>query len=227
MSRRNVSEEFLSNALDKLQQSVTVSIATEVKRSIEALKETILNNLIEENKALLQKVKILESEISSISDRLYYLESNQVDQQQRSRRNNLELHGIPNVVDDNELEETVVDLLNKIAVTPINRNEIDACHRLQRKSGIIPVIIRFLCRKRRDELYGNRMKYKGMNLDEKGIKNLYLNENYTKEIKKLSYQCRKLKRDNKLAKLSTENGRNKVNFSLTETQWTFANHETD
>ena len=45
MSRRNVSEEFLSNALDKLQQSVTVSIATEVKRSIEALKETIIINL--------------------------------------------------------------------------------------------------------------------------------------------------------------------------------------
>ena len=103
MSRRNVSEEFLSNALDKLQQSVTVSIATEVKRSIEALKETIINNLIEENKVLLKNVKTLESEVSLISDRLYYLESKQIEQQQRSRRNNMELHGIPNTVDDNNL----------------------------------------------------------------------------------------------------------------------------
>ena len=110
---------------------------------------------------------------------------------------------------------------------PVKRDEIDACHRLQRKTGNKPVIIRFLCRKRRDELHANRMKYKGMNLDDKGIRNLYLNENFAKDIKKLSYQCRKLKRANKIAKLSTENGRIKIKFSLSESRWSFVNHEMD
>ena len=58
------------------------------------------------------------------------IQNNNVDQY--SRRNNVEISGIPRSVSDNQLEEKVVDILKAIDVNIIS-NEIDAFHRLGKK----------------------------------------------------------------------------------------------
>ena len=58
------------------------------------------------------------------------IQNNNVDQY--SRRNNVETSGIPQSVNDNQLEEKVVDILKAIDVN-ITTNEIEVCHCLGNK----------------------------------------------------------------------------------------------
>ena len=62
------------------------------------------------------------------------IQNNNVDQY--SRRNNVETSGIPQSVNDNQLEEKVVDILKAIDVN-ITTNEIEACHRLGKKTKML------------------------------------------------------------------------------------------
>ena len=52
--------------------------------------------------------------------------------EQYSRRNNVEISGIPQSVSDNQLEEKVVDILKVIDVS-ITTNKVEASHRLGKK----------------------------------------------------------------------------------------------
>ena len=74
------------------------------------------------------------------------IQNNNLDQY--SRRNNVEISGIPQSVSDNQLEEKVVDILKAIDVS-ITTNEIEACHRLgkKKKNVIVRVINRKHCLK--------------------------------------------------------------------------------
>ena len=58
------------------------------------------------------------------------IQNNNVDQY--SRRNDVEILGIPQSVSDNQLEEQVVDILKAIDVN-ITTNETEVCHRLGNK----------------------------------------------------------------------------------------------
>ena len=70
------------------------------------------------------------------------IQNNNVDQY--SRRNNVETSGIPQSVNDNQLEENFIDILKAIDVN-ITTNEIEACHRLGKKNK--NVIVRVINRK--------------------------------------------------------------------------------
>ena len=68
--------------------------------------------------------------------------------QQYSRRENIEIIGIPDNISDNELEPIVLRILNSIGVN-ITSFDITACHRLkkERNSSKRNVIVRFVSRK--------------------------------------------------------------------------------
>ena len=76
------------------------------------------------------------------------IQNNNLDQYNYSRRNNVEISGIPQSVSDNQLEEKVVDILKAIDVN-ITTNEIEACHRLgkKKKNVTVRVITRKHCLK--------------------------------------------------------------------------------
>ena len=46
------------------------------------------------------------------------------------RENNIEISGIPNLIEDNELENKSFEVLNLIMPTKINTMDLQACHRL-------------------------------------------------------------------------------------------------
>ena len=49
--------------------------------------------------------------------------------EQYSRRNNIELAGIPNLIKDNVLEETIINICKEHGID-ISPMDIEACHRL-------------------------------------------------------------------------------------------------
>ena len=163
MSRKNVTESFLLEELKELKLSLTTILTDQMNKSISILREHVIDKLIEENAKLQDRLNLME-------DRVQKLETVLADSNQYSRKNNIELSGIPNNVSDEDLEDKCLELLNKIVVIPITSAEIDACHRLPTREGTKPVIIRFLGRKRRDEIISKRNKFNEIDLSDHGIR---------------------------------------------------------
>ena len=187
----------LLSALSKFESNLMQNI-TNLKDEVINLKDIIIKNLQDENKRLKTKENVLENKIIDLE-----IQNNNLDQY--SRRNNVEISGIPQSVSDNQLEEKVVDILKAIDVN-ITTNEIEACHCLgkKKKNVIVPVINKKHC------LKTLRNKKKLMSIDKNSIgipnANLFIDENLTPASSKLAFNCRKLKRDGEIEKCYTING---------------------
>ena len=112
--------------------------------SLSKIKGSIIEALREENSLLHQKIEKLESRIS-------VLETDLNKQDQYSRRNNLDIQGIPDTVSDNQLEEKVIEIFNQINVK-IDKFDIEDCHRMGKlkKTTIVS--------------FGNRKNFKAIEL---------------------------------------------------------------
>ena len=230
----NCTEKFVIDTVEELKASLLDAISIEIKKSIDALKSSIIDSLVKDNKILSKKVKTLENEIDHLHDRVYDMEVGLIDQQQRSRRNNLEITGIPNDVLDTNLEKTVINLFNRNLEDDdeLDEKEIDAIHRLPAKEGKVkPVVMRLVSRKRRDQLLKSGRELTNMNLSFLGIKadddKIYVNEHFSPDIKTFSYFCRKLRREHKIFKFNTENGQIKIKLKENDKWWKKIKHEQD
>ena len=192
-----------------------------------------MNNVIGElkkrNLSFNNKIKQLEADMEFYSDKTYDLEVSLFDQQQRARRNNLEIHGILGAINDNELEKIVIEIINdnKLVGDKLENYEIEACHRLPSKNKNVskPIIVRFLSRKRRDEIAPKRIviadlsKYSLISNTK-----LYINENLSPHFKKLVYFSRKLKSEGLLNRYKIDNSKLKIQLP-NEQRWKSINHE--
>ena len=86
------------------------------------LKDVIIKDLQVEKQRLRSRIINLEKKVIS-------LEENSNSLVQYGRRNNLEITGIPDDVDDQKLEEKVIQMLDKIDVNVSSKN-VEACHRI-------------------------------------------------------------------------------------------------
>ena len=86
------------------------------------MRKNIIDNLVQCNKELQEKVKALE-------ERVNHLEISGECTNQYGRRNNVEIAGIPNDVDEGELEDKIIDIYNELDIK-IKKRNIEACHRL-------------------------------------------------------------------------------------------------
>ena len=110
---------------------------TDLKDEVINLKYGTIKNLQDENKRLKTEGNVLENEIINLE-----IPNSNVDQY--SRRNNVEIPGIPQLVCESQLEEYVVGILKAIYVN-ITSKEIEAFHRLGKKKE--NVIVQFINRK--------------------------------------------------------------------------------
>ena len=218
-----VTEAFLTNSLDALKANLLDTLDIQLKNSIEALKTEIIENLINENKRLSKKCDELEKKVSELYntdddliDRLYELECGVYDQNQRSRKNNIEISGVPNDVLDENLENTIVTILNECMPeqgTNICSSDIEACHRLPAKNGPKPVIVRFHSRKIRNTAFELRRSINNFDHSRFGIEEndkLWVNDNLSPMMKKLHFYARKLKRANKISRMTSDYGLLKI-----------------
>ena len=126
--------------------------------------------------ALTKRIETLET-VTSISNRIEKIERDGYSSQQYTRRESVELIGVPDdITDQKKLEEKVVQIFQHAGVKVTTR-DFHAIHRLKQKSKIIAK-----CVNRRDAIAILRAKKKLRELDEGGKKKLgvsgkvYVNE---------------------------------------------------
>ena len=176
----NAAPPDLLSALSKVESNLMQNI-TDLKYEVINLKDIIIKSLQDENKRLKTKVNVLENKIIDLK-----IQNNNVDQY--SRRNNVEIAGIPQPISDSQLEEKVVDILKEIDVN-ITLNEIEACHRLGKKKK--NVIAQVIDRKHPLQALRNMEKLKSIDKNAIGIlnANLFISENLTPVNSKLAFNC--------------------------------------
>ena len=117
----------------------------QIQEDINEIRNKIIENLLETNKMLQKKVENLEIKIENL-EKKKTIEFESMNQY--VRRNNMEIAGIPNIVSDKDLEEKVVNILDKINIK-VDESDIEACHRLPatKRNPVKRTIVRFVNRK--------------------------------------------------------------------------------
>ena len=97
---------------------------------------------------------------SKLEQKLVEFECSTNNVEQYARKNNIIISGIPDSVDNNQLEDSVTEILTDINVN-VESNDIEACHRIGKKDsriGSTKTIIRFVNRKHTKQALYNKKK---------------------------------------------------------------------
>lgn len=176
-------------------------------------KDEIISQLREENINLKNELEKVKTELKKKGDDLIEVERDVIDLQQYVRRNNVEICGIPDSVENKNLEKTVVKIAEIIGVD-VKSNDIEACHRLAKRrneGGPKRTIVRFVNRKNCESLLRNKKK---LNYDETknklnhiGIRNnLFINSNLSPYNKFLWGKCKHLYEEGMIDRFWVYNG---------------------
>ena len=95
---------------------------------IKNLTETV-SRLLDKHEQLNSQILICKNVNKHLEEKVAKLEKAQAMSEQYSRRNNIELAGIPNSIKDNVLEETIINICKEHGID-ISPMDIEACHRL-------------------------------------------------------------------------------------------------
>ena len=131
---------------------------------------------------------------------------------QYARRETLEIVGIPVSVQDNDLENSVIEIFNTIAV-PASAFDFHACHRIKGNK----TIVKFTHRKHAIDVSKNKHKLKGAKFTEKSVlngKKIYINDSLCPNYRFLWSKCNELRKAGKIHTVRTNNGT--VNIKLNE-----------
>ena len=191
--------------------SFDYSKITSIKQLVALLKERDgqLKKRDEDIEKLTTRLEALES-ADSISQRVERLEREGYRQQQYSRRECIELVGLPDELYGNALEEKVVEAFGHAGVN-VTKRDFHAVHRLRNKAVVIAK-----CVNRRDATAILRSKKKLREVDDAGKAKLgvkgkvYVNESLCPEYRRLYGICTALYRKKMLTTAFTINGTIKV-----------------
>ena len=157
-------------------------IKSSIEKGIHQLREQVINNLVEANKQLQGKVRLLENAVTKLQGELEA-------SQNYSRLNNIVISGIPKEVDHKDLEKAAIGVMNACLESPINARDFEACHRISPKSN--DVVCRVVNRKDVDEALDNRANLRNLDKAAAGLPlmtgNVYLNSHLTPYKAKIVY----------------------------------------
>ena len=124
---RGKKQELCSNQDDNLLAKMEENILNnmnnkfvDLKNEISNLKDIIIKRLQDENQRLQEKCKKLEEKVINVESDVNSLNQN-------GRRNNIVFTGIPDSVNDEDLESTVTSILKDIDVA-VDSSDIEDCH---------------------------------------------------------------------------------------------------
>ncbi|XP_077985930.1 uncharacterized protein LOC144440433 [Glandiceps talaboti] len=184
----------MEGTLQDLQQSVTYvsNSFDEFTRQLQSLKN--------ENKGLKEQLAKTTNELNDL--------------QQYTRRNNLELSGLPEE-EDEDTDDIVVRVAAAAGVN-ISPDDIDISHRLPRRTNRqgqqqpATIIVKFVRRTVRNKLYNSKKHLKDKTARNIGYTNnnrLYINENLTPTNKHLFYEANQLRNTKQWKFIWTYNGK--------------------
>ena len=102
-----------------------------------------LNNIRIDNKKM-------NFEIDNLNEEIYQMDCKIIENNQYARRESLIITGIPDNINQNQLEDSVLHILRSIGLPSISSYNITACHRLMKKTKDrfpAQTIVRFTNRK--------------------------------------------------------------------------------
>lgn len=130
------------------------------------------------------KKKVQKIEASSSGQGVQSLQRQVNNLEQYLRRQNLEIHGIPEAANETLLS-TLHELAGKLELPEVKETDIDGLHRLPAKPGKIPaILVRFVSRKMRDNWMEKRGQLKANNSE------VYFLDNLTPQTKKLLWMMK-------------------------------------
>ena len=149
-----------------------------LEKEIVVLK-TCVNKLLNQNNSLGKTNKLLTEDIENLYDRMYNNEFRLYELCQYSRRENIELHNIPETIHQNQLEGDVIKVLGSIGMQ-IVLYDLVAIHRIGIKLPYIDrkVIVRFINRKHAYTSKKNSKKLKNTE-----YRNIFISENLCPEYR--------------------------------------------
>ena len=200
--------------LKSLNKPELLAEAIKMKANLENLDEEIINSRFDR---LEKKIKASNDLLLQQDELIYQMEKQIYQLQQYNRRENIEIIGLPDNINNSELEKTVINILNKIGVS-VTSFDIAACHRLKKKNGrrSANVIVRFVCRKKAIECLKNKKLLKSKVSEFKlFIIYLFIIENLCPNYQSAYNYCHKLKAEGKIDSLWTFNGI--INFRKKDT----------
>jgi len=162
------------------------------------------------------KLAVLESDLSiaknvncKLYERITDLERrmNQVDQY--SRRECLNVSGVPSNVTNNNLETTVLKILEKIG-SPVAPENVEAIHRLKSFNNSHRVILKLSRRKDVFKVFTCKKNLKGIDLSDLNIEagtKIYINESLSGAYKHMWNECKSLRQRGLLHSFWVYNGK--------------------
>jgi hypothetical protein len=172
------------------------SLQEQLAQTTDAVKEQTAKN-----EELLKKLEEVVSENIQLRKRVESLEAKLDECEQYSRRNTIEIHGIP--AQPNETQEDVMELVKKVGTglgVEINDLMIDVCHRLPNRNSEKPpvLVVKFVRRIDKDKLLEKRRARKGdFSTRHMGLATdnpVFLNEALTTMRRRLFLQAREVKK---------------------------------
>ena len=179
--------ENTNKRLEELNDHLKTNIVDQMNESIMSIKDTIIDALKEDNAQLRNKVELLEKKLTEVEISRNKLE-------QYTRRNNIEIQGIPLRIPDEKLEEKVIDVFGAINIA-ITKNDVEDCHRLGKSSE--STIVRFVNRKHCNAILSKKFETSKIDKSKLGFESnvkLHVSENLTPYNQHLACKCRELKR---------------------------------
>ena len=199
------------NALKKLTKEELLNMVTDYQNKF----DNMLSNMNAEIISLRDRFTKMKSQLlvtRRVNDNLVkqnrILERKCAANEQYSRRECLEISGIPDSIPNNNLEETVLKIFNETGVT-VNSRDVEACHRLNQKANPKKVIIKLSKRKDVARVMNNKKKLKSMKPQNIGLPSgckIYINESLCKYYKYLWWKCKLLQTRGSIQSFWVTNG---------------------
>lgn len=163
--------------------------------------KALVNQQKTEMAAWMAKVEVLTTENTALRKRVEELEARQDESEQYSRRNTLEIHGVP--FQKNEDVVGIVKTVGRALDFPIDDMQIDACHRLGNRdnSGKPPgIVVKMVRRIDAEGLLQKRRVKRNLNTHDIGMREalaqvVYVNESLSPGRRRLLAAARQVKRD--------------------------------
>ena len=188
-------------ALQKLSKDEIVSLALDLQNKFDSTLTSIRNELFDLKKdfeKLGSDLSVARQVNSVLRERVTSLERQCWSNSQYSRREYLELTGIPEASDNNALESTVLKIFERLEVIVDSSNVPSNCHWISSKNGTKRVVVKVSKRKDATKIRSSKRKLKDMDLTSIGINNtVYKNDSLYMYYKMLWRKCKSL-RTNKL-----------------------------
>ena len=167
-----------------------------------------------ENKEIIKENQFLKSTVKALDSHVQKLQVACNDLQQYSRRECLEIRGIP--VTEGEDTDMLVMKVGELMGVEIKEDNISVSHRLptsskyKGKATDPAIIVKFVRRDVKERYYKGRKHLKDCttcNLGFPGMKHININESLTERNKELFNECAKFKKDLKFLYIWTSNGK--------------------